>query len=423
MGLFQAADTLGYRNSVLPATSITNPLTWLIDWFGSNETASGQKVDPENAISLTTLFNAITLISESMGMMPFAPHVKKTVTDAKDGSERTNDSIFREHFTYPITARRPHPLISSFNFRKVMYSWACRYDSAYAVIERDTTGKAISMFPIHPGRVQIKLTEDKRYVYEIDGTHQLDPMSVFHLLGYTNDGISGQSRIKIAREAIGKAQAAQQFGAKFFGKGINVSGFIETPKLLKNADAVKRLKESFIKKFGGPNNQFSVGVLEDGAKFTSNETDPEKAQLNETIKMDGLMVAQLLNVPLTMLKFLERGTAYANVEQLAIQFVNFTLIPWGVNWEQECWFKLLTEKEKRQDKISFKFNFNSLLRGDTESRSRFYDVLAKVGAYSPNRILELEDENGYDGGNVHVLSPGAQTIEQIENEADTATQN
>lgn len=405
-----AAARAQYQAKQLPESTIKSDIKgWLSGWLGGKETASGVRVDTDNAISLTTVFMAKTLISESMAQLPFAPHLK----EVREG--RTNRSVFRDHPTYTLVARRPHPLISSHNFRKVMFAWAAIHDNAYAVIVRGGSGRPESMFPVHPNRVVPKITSD-RFVYIVDGEHVLDPMDIFHIVGNTDNGITGKSRIGIAKEGLGKAIAAERFGAKYFGKGINVSGFIKTPKMLKSSEAVDRLKTSFAKKYGGQNGEFSVGVLEDGAEWMANETDPEKAQLNETEKVDGRMVAQLMNMPMTMLNYLERGT-YSNVEQLTIQFVNHTLIPWGTNFEEECWYKLLSEREKREDAIQYKFNFNGLLRGDMAARSQFYESLAKVGAYSPNRILDLEDENGYDGGDVHIVSPGATSVESI-NEGD-----
>lgn len=410
--LLQAADNRSkYRADQLPASDLQSPTTWLQQWLGGGETASGKKVNPDTAISLSTVFMARTLIAESMAQLPFAPHLSEEI----DG--RTNKRVYKEHFSYSLVARRPHPLISSHNFRKVMFGWACIHDNAYAIIVRNGNAQPTEMFPIHPSRVQPEVTDSGKFVYRIDGKEILDPMSVFHIVGNTDNGLVGKSRIEIGKEGIGKALAAQEFGAQYFGKGINVSGFIKHPGKLKDGEAVDRLKSSFVRKYGGRNNAFSVGVLEEGSEFEQMETDPEKAQLNETQKVDGLMVSQLLNIPITMLNYLERGT-YNNVEQLSIQFVKHTLMPWGTNWEQECWYKLLTEREKRRDDIQFKFNFNGLLRGDMATRASFYETLAKVGAYSPNRILELEDENGYDGGDIHIVSPGAQTVEQLQNSVE-----
>jgi len=297
-------------------------------------------------------------------------------------------------------------------FRQVIFAWACTYDNAYAIIERDGYMQAKGMFPIHPKRVQ-PIVQDGELYYLIDGEVKLGYMSVFHIVGNTNNGITGLSRIGLGKEGIGKAIAAQQFGGKFFGKGINVSGFIKVPTWLKDdPEKVERLKSSFVHKYGGQNGQFGVGVLEGGSDWVSNETDPEKAQLNETEKVDARMAANLLGMPVTMLNQLERGT-YNNVEQLAIQFVTYTLMPWGARYEQEAWFKLLTTKERREDNIQFKFNFNGLLRGDMETRAKFYDVLSKVAAFSPNDILDKEDENGFDDGDVHLVMPGANTLENV----------
>lgn len=411
MSIFAAAEsraqTRAERRSVFP----NNPLTWAMGMLPSGKTKSGVDVTVDNALSLSTVFMAKTLISEAIAQLPFAPYIEEQVEG------RTNSNKHKGHFTYPLVAKRPHPYISAFNFRNVMQSWACLYDDAYAIITRNGNAQATGLLPWHPDMIEPEI-QNGRLVYQItnwDGTQEtVGFMNVFHLVGNTDNGISGKSRIRIGKEGIGKAIAAQEFGAQYFGKGINISGFIKTPKLLKDQDAVERLKKGFVKKYAGRNNAFGVGLLEDGAEFEQMETDPEKAQLTETEKVDAREIANRFVMPVTMLNQLERGT-YNNVEQLFIQFVNHTLIPWGRRWEQESWFKLLTEREKRADKISFKFNFKGLMQGDSAARAQFYESLAKVGAYSPNKILEKEDENGYDGGDVHIVSPGATSVEEINN--------
>jgi len=418
--LFQVSENISKQRAqgVLPTTSADSPASWLKEWFGSQKTQSGIDVTVDKAISLSTFFRAKMLISEGMGMIPFAPKIKEKITE--NGKERTNTRTLKEHFSYPLVSKRPHPLLSSMVFRQVMIGWACTYDNAYAIIDRDGFMRAKSMFPIHPKRVE-PIIEDGELFYMIDREVKLNYMSVFHIVGNTDNGLTGISRIGLGKEGVGKALAAQQFGANFFGKGINVSGFIEHPNWLRgDKEKIEKLKSSFVKKYGGQNGQHSVGIIEGGGVWKPNEVDPEKAQLNETEKVDARMAANLLNMPVTMLNQLERGT-YNNVEQLAIQFVNHTLMPWGVRFEQECWFKLLTEREKREDKIQFKFNFNGLLRGDMAARAQFYEVMSKVAAYSPNDILEKEDENGFELGDAHLVMPGANTLENVINGEENGT--
>lgn len=415
MSILAAAQN--YRNQQLPETAIKSPSRWFRDWLDGEDTPSGIKVDADNAISLSTVFNALTLLSESTAQLPVAPHRTIEV----DGQERNEK--YKDHISYPLVSKRPNEWMSSHTFRKAMMNQAVRYDRAYALITRNGRGQPVELFPIPSKYVQTKITSDRRLIYEVTdfyGTGQTEvvsAMNMLHIIGYTENGLEGKSRIKIASEGIGNAKAAERFTGHYFGKGVNVSGFIKTPKLLKDEEAVERLKSSFAKKYGGQNGQFGVGVLEDGAEWEKNEVEPEKAQMNETRKVNGQVVAQIWNIPLPLLKYLDNAT-YNNVEQLDIQFTKYTLMPWLVNWEQELERKLLSEREKQAGNIYFKHNLTAMLRGDMDSRGQFYERMQRTGAMSPNDIREKEDMNPYEGGDIHVINPGAQSVENLNNETD-----
>jgi|AntRauTorcE11897_2_1112592.scaffolds.fasta_scaffold06408_2 HK97 family phage portal protein len=397
MSLFAAAEARANR---LPTQTTTKPGEWLKTFF-----TGGEEIGPQNAVSLSTVFNAITLISESVAQLPVAPF-----ESSKKGG-RTVKKKLKDHPTYRLIAKEPNQLMSSFDFRRLLQNWALRYDNAYAAIERKGTTPT-ALIPIHPTRITQEV-ENGSVVYEVDSKLTVKGRDMLHLIGYSDTGLKGESRIDLLSEALGNARAAEQFARNYFEKGVSVSGFIKHPGRLKDKEAIARLKESFLKSNTGKKNAGGVGVLEEGAEFIPSEVEPEKAQLNETRKVNGLTVAQIFNIPLPLLKYLDKAT-YNNVEQLDIQFVKYTLAPWLVNWEQELERKLLTDAEKAANNIYFKHNIAAFLRGDMASRGKFYESLAKVGAFSPNDILELEDKNGYEGGDVHVVSPGAQTVEQIQ---------
>lgn len=412
MSLISAAH---YRAEQLPESGIgTNMRSWLRSWLGGTDTPSGIKVDADNAISLSTVFNALLLLSESVAQLPLAPFIKEP------NGDRTSRREFTEHFSYNLVAHEPNEWMSSYTFRKTLQSHLCRYDRAYALISRNGRGQPIELFPLHPKWVTTKITEDRRLIYEVSGAwgstrlERINPINMLHLIGYTDNGLEGKSRVDILANGLGNAQAAERFTGHFFGKGINVSGFISTPKMLKDQEAVDRLKNSFVQRKGGPNNEWGVGVLEGGSEWIKNDVEPEKAQLNETRKVNGLTVAQIWNIPLPLLKYLESAT-YNNVEQLDIQFSKYTLAPWLINWEQEYRRKLLTESEKESGNVYFKHNMSGFLRGDTATRAEFYEKMQRTGAMSPNDIREKEDMNPYEGGDVHVVNPGAQTIEDLQN--------
>ena len=63
----------------------------------------------------------------------------------------------------------------------------------------------------------------------------------------------------------------------------------------------------------------------------------------------------------------------------------------SVRTEQMLRKDLLTSREKNN--YFFKFNTNSLLRGDTAARTAFYASARQNGWLSANEIRELEDYN------------------------------
>lgn len=411
MSLYAAAAKTA-KNQQIGPSSIANPAPWLRNFFGSQKTASGIEIDEDNAISISTVFNVLTLLSESIAQLPLAPFIE----EEEDGLLKKRK--FKEHNTFRLVAKQPNDYMTSYTFRKVMMNHLVRYDRAFAFITRNGRGQPAELFPLHPKRVRTKIAKDGDVFYEVTNafgsgkTEIVSFQNMLHPIGYTDNGIEGKSRIRILAESLGNTKAAERFTGHFFGKGVNVSGFIKTPKMLKDEDAVERLKTSFVKKYGGANGEFGVGLLEGGAEWEPNEVEPEKAQLNETRKVNGVAVAQIWNIPLSLLKFIERNPA-GNVEQLDIQFTKYTLNPWLVNWEQEYEARLLSEREKQDGNIFYKHNVDGLLRGDIESRGQFYERMQRTGAFSPNDILRKEDENPYEGGNIHVINPGAQSVEQL----------
>lgn len=50
---------------------------------------------------------------------------------------------------------------------------------------------------------------------------------------------------------------------------------------------------------------------------------------------------------------------------------------------------------------------NAILRGDMAARAAFYDVLFRVGGFSPNQILALEEMEGIGAaGDEHFVPAG-----------------
>jgi hypothetical protein len=113
-------------------------------------------------------------------------------------------------------------------------------------------------------------------------------------------------------------------------------------------------------------------------------------------------VARWFNLPLHKLREMEHSSVRANIEQEALDYVQSTLRPWLVRWEQEINRKLISPRERYIQ--SAEFVIDGLLRGDFASRYAGYAVGRQWGWLSVNEIRALENLNPISDGNTY-LSP------------------
>jgi HK97 family phage portal protein len=184
---------------------------------------------------------------------------------------------------------------------------------------------------------------------------------------------------------VGLAIATEQYGAKFFGNGARPGGVLEHPGILKDPE---KLRESWNKVYQGTRNSHKVAVLEEGMKYHSIGIAPEDAQFLETRKYQVNEICRIFRVPPHLVGDLEKAT-FSNIEHQSIEFVQHTIRPWLVRWEQAISRLLLDESERL---LYFaKFNVDGLLRGDYKSRMEGYAIGRQNGWLSTNDIRGLED--------------------------------
>lgn len=248
----------------------------------------------------------------------------------------------------------------------------------------------------------IKREGDRIYYHYEMPDHTMKWMSsdtVWHLRGLSSNGLYGYSPIMLMRQAIGLGQAAEEYGARFFGNGARPGGVLEYPGVLSDP-AYKKIKEGWNSAHGGLSNAQRVAILEEGMTYKEVGMPPEDAQFLQTRKFQTVEIARAYLVPPHMLADLERAT-FSNIEQQGISFVIYTMRPWFVRWEQSIRQRLYLERDKG---IYFsEFLVDALLRGDSAARSAFYTSMFQIGAYSQNDIREKENENPVPGGDEYFV--------------------
>jgi HK97 family phage portal protein len=101
-------------------------------------------------------------------------------------------------------------------------------------------------------------------------------------------------------------------------------------------------------------------------------------------------ICRIFRVPPHMVQNLERAT-FNNIEQMSLDFVMYSLMPYLKRWEQSMSRALLSREEKKT--LEIRFNVDGLLRGDYKSRMEGYSVGINNGFLCPNDVRELE---GFD---------------------------
>ena len=241
--------------------------------------------------------------------------------------------------------------------------------------------------------------------------YQLDPSEVLHVPGLGFDGLVGYSPIAMAKNAIGLAIAAEEYGSKFYANGAAPSGVLEHPNVLKDP---AKVRDSWNAAFGGSSNAHRVAVLEEGMKYTPISISPNEAQFLETRKFQINEIARIFRVPPHMVGDLEKSS-FSNIEQQSLEFVKYTLNPWVCRWEQALQRALLDDDEK--GKYFFRFNVEGLLRGDYQSRMNGYATARQNGWMSANDIRELENLDRIPaelGGDLYLVNGNMLPLSQVE---------
>lgn len=351
--------------------------------FTGNKSASGVSVNERTALTSTSVFSAVDILSRTLASLPL--HVYRRLIGG--GKEKVT-----EHPLYPILHDLANPEMTSFEFRQALMGHLALWGNAYAEIERNNAGEVIALWPLRPDRMTIKRDNNGLlYVYQLPNGEQvgLRQSNVMHVRGLSSDGIVGYSPIRMAREAIGLSLATEEFGARFFGNGSNPGGVLQHPGKL-SEDAAKRLRDSWAEMHQGLSQSHRVAILEEGMTWQQVGIPPEYAQFLETRKFQVTEIARIFHVPPHMLGDLDRST-FSNIEHQGIEFVVHTMRPWLVCWEQAMKRDLFLPSERR---IYFaEFLVDGLLRGDIQSRYQAYAIGRQNGWLSADDIRELENMN------------------------------
>lgn len=363
-------------------------------WFGSRglgmawlprtgETAAGIPVDENTALNLGTVFACVRVLSETIGSLPL--RVYRRLPDGKEADDT--------HPLYSILHDTPNPLMTAMTWRSLMVSEMLRWGFACAQIIRNGRGQVLELWPV-PARFVVPRwdLESSSLCWDIvtpTGIRTLERPDLLVIPAFGGDGITGDSVIRRAREAIGLGLACEESGNRLFGNGARPGGFLKHPGSL-SKDAKDRLRDDLERLHRGVKNASRIAVLEEGLDWVQNSIPPDDAQFLQTRLHQVQEIARWFGVPPHLVGDLSHAT-YANVEQNGINFATHSIRPWCVRIEQGFAHQLMTPTERASYFVEH--SLDGLSRGDQASRYASHSIGRQNGWLSIDDVRRIENMN------------------------------
>lgn len=375
--------------------SLENPNTPLgagtiLDVFGGGSRAnSGVRVTQQTALNYGPVYACINVIAGTVGKMPIKLYRRRT-----DGGK----DEARDHPLWEILHLRPNGEMSAVAWKEAIQGHVLTRGNGWSYIETDGTGRVTALLPMNPDVVRLDRTKAGKPFWVVDrnpAPRRIPFERLLNISGVGSDGILGWSVISHASEAIGLGLASEEYSARFFGHGSRPAGFLSHPASL-SKEAAARLREQWQGVNAGLENQWKVAVLQEGITWQQMGLTAQDSELLGQKVYQVQEIARWFNVPPHKIGYLE-NSSFNNIEEENLSFLEDTIDPWLVRWEEALTIQLLTESERRSG-LFVEFVRNATLRASTEKRAQYFRERFQTGSITPNEIRALENENPIDGG-------------------------
>ncbi len=387
--------------------SVTDEKAWnrsLWNLAGS-QSLSGENVTEDSALTYAAVWNAVELISSTIAALPL---------NLMQGNEK-QARIADDYRLHNVMHTQWNPLLSAKKGRQIQISNILTWGNSYDEIIRNGYGEVIQMWPIAPRRVSPYIDGGEIF-YEImmDGKPNitLPKSKILHLIGPSDDGFVGMSRIAMARKSLGLGMAMETFGSNYFGRGTHPSSVISYKNEIKD---IKTAREAIKEVYSGLGKSHDLMMLPDAGMEIKNLSMPmEDSQFLEGRQFSVQEVARWFNLPPHKLKDLTRSS-FNNIESEDASFLRDRILPDLVELEQSYDIQLLTDVERNRSgrgKLYFKHNVKGLLRADTAARTAFYQAMLDRGVFSINDVRDLEDMPPVKGGDIRLVPLNMTTLEK-----------
>jgi len=340
---------------------------------------TGEKVNEMSALGISTVFSAISLIADSIALLPV-----KTLR--YDGQK----TIYTEK---PKFLEKPNVGLdlTMFSLLHQTITSLAMHGNAFILVDKDRQGRPIQLTPVHPEKVKVEMDNGMK-IYMLMSKkgsfeRKITSDNMLHFVWYSYPGnLIGVSPLRTNSNTYGLALAMERHIAQFYGQGGTPSSVLETDRDL-TAEQASVLKETWIMNH---NRNRKPAVLTGGLKWKaiSASAGSELIDAREQIVNE---IARVFRIPAHLLLSKDASNVYSNIESNGLAFIRHTLLPW-IRRIEDGLSSLLPGKQ------FVKLDTDEYSRGDQLSRVRSYQVAISSGIMTPNEARSKMDLEPYEGG-------------------------
>lgn len=338
----------------------------------------GSTLTEAESLAVSTVYACVYKIATSIASTPID-------IMRRDGSNVELDS---DNAAYSLVRYQPNPEQTAFEFWEYLTAQSLMYGKGYAIIERNAQGRADRLTPVHYYDVEDRQANGSR-IFKVQ---QVGMVPAENMLCVSN--LVGLSPLRLQRDNIGLAKAAQDYGSEFFANGGQMTGILSTEQPLKPQQV-----EAVQGQWNNSSTTNGVKLLPFGFKYQPITVPPETMTFIQTRNLQAEEIARAYQVPAPLIG-LGQAT-YDNLEQQNLMYKQQTLLPWVRRIEQEIDRKLLPVFERPE--TYSKFRLNDMYRTDMRAQAEFYSQMLQSGVLSINEVRQELERNEVEGGSLRTV--------------------
>ena len=352
--------------------------------------------------SLSAVYAAVEMISNALAELPILIKV--------DGIVDTG---------HPFNHLFCNNLMSKYVLiKQLVWDILIMNGNALLYIRRDSRGVPKELIYCKPADTQIMYNESTRDLYYLNqkvAKGRIEPKDMIHLYKNSQDGINGRSIISYAKKVFDLSKYTDATASNYYQSGCNLNGIL-TITGNPSQEEVEKIRMNW-KRLHGADGNSGLAILKVNMNYQSIGQSAAESQMLEARLFNVSEIARFFNISPVLLGDLTKSS-YSTIEAAQLEFVQHTLYPFIVMFEEELNRKLCHRSNVRID-----FDESFLIKSDKAVQANYLNTLVSGGIMSINEARASLGLNPIEGGD-KVIIPFTDISQNIigETEGDTVAQ-